>query len=88
MSVEAEVKALRRQNRRLKLALLSTFALLVVFLATAVGFTTFAAARARAEQRRALEMSQQARAKAEALFEEHRDQAELDKAKSERGELQ
>jgi hypothetical protein len=65
MGLEAEVEALRRENRRLKVTLFSTFAVLMVAVVMAVGLVGFAAARARTQARLALEMERRARVQAE-----------------------
>ena len=68
MGLEAQIEALKRQNRRLKVALFSTITVLLVAVATAAGFAGIAAARARAEELRAREMAEQARAHAQAAL--------------------
>lgn len=80
MSFEAEIEALKRQNRRLKVALFSTIAVLILAVAAVSGFTPIAAARARAEELRAREMAEQARAHAQAALAAA--QAELEKTES------
>ena len=65
MGLEAEVEALRRQNRRLKVALCSTLGVLLLAMLMAVGVVGITAMRARAEAQRALEMERVARVHAE-----------------------
>ena len=68
MGLEAEIEALKRQNRRLKVALFSTITVLLVAVATATGYAGFAAARVRAQELRAREMAEQARTHAQAAL--------------------
>ena len=60
MGLEAEIEALKRQNHRLKAALFSTIALLLIVVASVTGIAGFAAVRARAAELRAREMAEQA----------------------------
>ena len=68
MGLEAEVESLRRQNRRLKVALFSIIAVFLVSFMTVAGLTGIAAVRARAQTLLAVEREKQARAQAEAAF--------------------
>jgi len=65
MGLEAEIEALKRQNRRLKLAM----CLIIVLVVAVAGFEGVVAARARAQEQRARVMAEQARAEAQAAFE-------------------
>ncbi len=68
MDLEAEIEALKRQNRRLKVALLSIVILLFVAMVGSAGVVGITATRARAEAVRAMAMEREARANAEAAF--------------------
>lgn len=69
MDLEAEVEALKRQNRRLKAALFSTLTGLLIGIVVAAGITGVATIRARAQVLRAIEMEKQARERAKAALE-------------------
>ena len=67
MGLEAEIKILKRQNRRLKIALFSTLTVLIVSVLAGIGITSFTAiqaVRAREQTQRAVEMERQAREQA------------------------
>ena len=68
MGLEAEVEALRRKNRLLKMALVATIAVFFVGVLMAAGIAGIAATRARAQTLMALEQEHLARAHAEAAF--------------------
>ena len=68
MDLEAEIEALKRQNRRLKVALFSIVTLFFVAMVGSAGVAGITATRARAEAVRAMAMEQEARASAEAAF--------------------
>jgi uncharacterized membrane protein (DUF485 family) len=70
MSIEAEFEALKRQNRRLKVALFSTITVLIVGAAMVTAFTATAATRARAAERLARAQAQAALAAAQGALEE------------------
>ena len=61
MGLEAEIEVLKRQNRRLKVALFSTVVVLLVAVASVAEFAATAAARARAEEQRTRLIMQEAR---------------------------
>ncbi len=69
MGLEVEIEALKRQNHRLKLAVFSTIAVLLIADVAVAGFAVVAASRARAQEQRARVMAEQARAEAQAAFE-------------------
>jgi hypothetical protein len=85
MDLEAEIEALNRQNRRLKLTLFSTIALLLIVVASVTGIAGIAAGRARAEELRAREMAERARARAEAALAVAQDAVKNIDAKNEGG---
>ena len=68
MGLEAEVAALRRQNRNLKLALIACVTLILFGAIGAVTITGVAVARSRAMVMQAIEMEHQARQQAEAAM--------------------
>ena len=71
MTFEAEIEVLKRQNRRLKVALFSTILVFIVVVASVSGFTATRANQARAK-------AQAAQAAAQAEFENIA--AQLDRA--------
>ncbi len=68
MDLEAEIERLKRQNHRLRVALFSIVALLLVAVVTVAGTARIAETRAKADAQRALAREEQARDHAAAAF--------------------